>query len=153
MVGEKAFLGSSGGNVLSRFSLTNYVGNQVFIRIVAATASSSSDAQSWYIESVELKNETEANEFEIENTFAILPVFPNPFVDRTNVTFSLEEATDVDLRLYDMLGREVTLLFSGRKSAGAHSMTLERNTLVSGVYVLKLQAGSRLKTQTVVVAR
>lgn len=153
MVGEKAFFGSSRGGIVSRFDLTEYVGKQVFIRIIVATSISSSGAQSWLIDEVSLKNESEADQFEIENTFELFPAYPNPFVARTNVSFSLKQAEDIDLRLYDMLGREVAWLFSGRQTEGSHSLVLERNDLVPGVYVLKLQAGSQLRTRNVVISR
>jgi len=153
MAGEKAFLGSSRGQVSTRFSLTEFVGKQVFIRIAAATSTSSTEAQSWQIEQINLKNEAETDQFEVENRFELLPVYPNPFVARTNVSFSLKEAADVEISLYDMLGREVALLFAGRKGEGSHSLVLERNNLVSGVYLLKLQAGNTLKTQKVIVSR
>ncbi|NQV72951.1 T9SS type A sorting domain-containing protein, partial [bacterium] len=65
--------------------------------------------------------------------------------------FTLPERLDVDVRLFDVLGREVQRVWSGVLNEGSHSLTLERDNLVSGVYLVRIKAGSSMKVVKVVV--
>jgi protocatechuate 3,4-dioxygenase beta subunit len=67
---------------------------------------------------------------------------PNPFTARTSVLFSLVESSQVELMLYDMAGREVTSLFSGRLERGENRVDWDRTasgvSVPSGNYVFQL---------------
>ena len=78
---------------------------------------------------------------------------PNPSRNRATVRFSLAEAGDAVLTVYDVQGREVARLSEGARAAGAHEVTWATGDLASGVYVLRLVAGERVLTQRAVVAR
>ena len=67
--------------------------------------------------------------------------------------YELPEETEVTLRVYDVLGREVATLQQGRKRAGRHSVPLNTDQLASGVYFGRLQAGEQTLTTKVTVAR
>jgi hypothetical protein len=73
--------------------------------------------------------------------------YPNPFNPSTVVSYQLPVAGDVKLAVYDLLGREVMTLVSGRELAGAHTVRFSSSEggtkgLASGTYVVRLQAGS-----------
>src|SRR5437868_9610438 len=64
--------------------------------------------------------------------------YPNPFSLFTNIQFSLPQAGDVTLTLYDELGRVVRTIASGNFAAGPYSIRLERHTLRSGFYTCEI---------------
>ena len=68
--------------------------------------------------------------------------YPNPFNPSTSIRFSLPEAQELSLVLYDMLGREVDVIAQGIHSAGEHSYRLNAAGLASGVYIYQLQTNS-----------
>ncbi len=70
-----------------------------------------------------------------------IAAFPNPFTAQTSLGFSLAEAAEVRLAVYDVLGREVAVLVDGPVEAGAHAATFEARGLASGTYVYRLVAG------------
>ncbi len=72
--------------------------------------------------------------------------FPNPFVDRTEISFSLESASEVSLVIYDVRGREIATLVDDTMEAGQHNVTFDAASLPSGVYVYRLQAGTQVET-------
>lgn len=78
---------------------------------------------------------------------------PNPFRDVTEITYAMAEAADMDLRVYDALGREVALLASGRQSAGTHAATFAADDLPGGVYVWRLRIGGEVTTGRITLAR
>ncbi len=82
-----------------------------------------------------------------------LSAFPNPFASATAVRFGLPGRADVTLAVYDALGREVARLADGPAEAGWHSASFDASRLPSGVYVVRLTAGSSVRTQRVTVLR
>jgi len=80
--------------------------------------------------------------------FGIQTAYPNPFNGRTSIDFSLTEACQVELALFDLSGRQVMEIGGGMLSAGNHTMTLNADDLSSGVYIVNLSANgmsSRVK--------
>lgn len=82
-----------------------------------------------------------------------LTSYPNPIQSNGTFAYSLPEATDVTLRLYDTLGRRVKTLVQGRQDAGRHTVQLPGSNLSSGVYFGRLRTADRTLTQKVIVAR
>ena len=68
--------------------------------------------------------------------------YPNPFNPSTTIRFSLPSQTYVTLKVFDILGREVTTLVDGELNLGEHSVVYNVEDLPSGVYYYRLQAGN-----------
>lgn len=74
--------------------------------------------------------------------FKLFQNYPNPFNPITKVEYRIQELSDFELTVYDLLGKEVTTLFSGTKLAGIYSIKINFNNFsyVSGIYFLRLKA-------------
>ncbi len=68
--------------------------------------------------------------------------YPNPFNPSTIINYQLPKAGNVELKVYDVLGREVAVLVKGYKDAGRYSVNFNAKNLSGGVYIYKLTAGS-----------
>jgi hypothetical protein len=80
-------------------------------------------------------------------TFYVEQNFPNPFNPSTSIRFGITEAINVDLRVYDLLGREVTVLIQNQYlEAGSYTATFDGENLASGIYVYKITAGDHTKS-------
>jgi agmatine deiminase len=79
--------------------------------------------------------------------------YPNPFNPVTTISYSIPTTSSVRLSVYDMLGREVSLLVDGRKSAGSYEATFDASACASGVYVYRLVAGSSVLTRKMILVR
>ncbi len=79
---------------------------------------------------------------QIPDKYFLSDNFPNPFNLSTVISYQLAVSSFVVLRVYDMLGREVTTLVSGRQNAGYHSVRFDASNLSSGVYLCRIQAGA-----------
>lgn len=79
--------------------------------------------------------------------------YPNPFTASTSITFTLPAAMLVDVRVYDILGREVATVFQGHKPVGVQRLYLEAGNLPSGVYFYRLQTGMYQATKSMVLKR
>ena len=71
--------------------------------------------------------------------------YPNPFNGSTIIKFYIPSNSYVELKLYDILGREVQTLISEFKYSGYHYVTWTPQNQSSGVYICKLQAGNGVK--------
>ncbi len=78
---------------------------------------------------------------------------PNPFGTATTLQFSLPEAGTATLAVFDALGRRVATLIDGPMAAGPHEVRWAVADAAPGVYIVRLQAGDRVGTHRVLVAR
>ena len=78
---------------------------------------------------------------EIPSATTLYQNHPNPFNPVTVISFLLKERCRVDLRVYDIAGREVECLLSGDLDAGGYSLPWRPGSLASGVYFYRLKAG------------
>ena len=82
--------------------------------------------------------------------FALSAPYPNPCNSATVVKYSLAEAGNVSLAIYDVSGREVETLFRGLQSPGLHTIDYHPENLASGICFIRLQAGKLVQTQKIV---
>jgi len=77
----------------------------------------------------------------IPNEFYLSQNYPNPFNPSTTIRFGLREQSNVSLRIYDILGREVAVLLDNEsRSAGSYEITFDASVLASGTYIYKLSS-------------
>jgi hypothetical protein len=79
--------------------------------------------------------------------------YPNPFNPTTTITYELPRPSKVKLSVYDMLGREVSVLVNERRDAGVHEVKFEASGLSSGVYLYRIQAGDVVQSKTLVLLK
>ncbi len=65
--------------------------------------------------------------------------YPNPFNATTQIEYDLAEPGQVTLRVYDLLGRQITVLVNEVQAAGSHTTTFEGTDLATGIYLYRLQ--------------
>ena len=68
--------------------------------------------------------------------------YPNPFNPETFIKYHLSTNTDVNLSVYNILGQKVATLIDQKQVAGEHSVKWNAQDLSSGIYIVKLRAGS-----------
>lgn len=67
--------------------------------------------------------------------------YPNPFNPTTIISYSLPKQTYVELKIYDMLGREVSTLVNKEQIAGEYKIKFDGTSLPSGIYIYSIHAG------------
>jgi PKD repeat protein len=76
----------------------------------------------------------------LSNEFTLSQNYPNPFNPSTVIEFSLPYSSEVSLKIYDMLGKEVVNLLEEQKVAGQYRVSFDGSSLSSGIYFYKLEA-------------
>jgi hypothetical protein len=87
------------------------------------------------------------------HSFALEQNYPNPFNPSTSIKFELAKSSDVKLSVYDILGREVSVLVNERRDAGVHEVRFDGSNLASGVYFYRLQAGDFVSSKKLLLLK
>ncbi len=85
--------------------------------------------------------------------FSLFQNYPNPFNPSTKIKFVIPKSSFVNLKVYDVLGREIVTLVNEEKSAGEYEIEFDATGLPSGVYIYKLQAGSYTSFKKMILLR
>ena len=90
---------------------------------------------------------------EMPNDFVLEQNYPNPFNPSTTISFSLPEASEVQLNVYNILGQQIATLVNEVKNAGTYNVNWNASNLSSGMYVYRLQAGSKIITNRMILMK
>ena len=82
-----------------------------------------------------------------------LQVYPNPFNPVANIVYTLPERAVAEIRMYDVLGREVREIFSGEAEAGTHTQVIDGSSLSSGVYFIRFTSKNYADTKKVLLLK
>lgn len=85
--------------------------------------------------------------------FSLNQNYPNPFNPSTTITFGIPLKGDVSLKVFDLLGREVATLVSGKLEAGTHTVQWNGSSAASGVYFYRLKSGNFDQTKKLVILK
>jgi hypothetical protein len=119
---------------------------------VTSNSSNINKAGFWYqvgdfVTSVEQISNTLPKEFRLEQNY------PNPFNPSTTIEFALPKRTSVTLKLFDLLGREVTTLVDEELQPGEYKVTFEAEGLPSGVYFYRIQTEGLVRTKKLMLLK
>jgi hypothetical protein len=79
--------------------------------------------------------------------------FPNPFNPGTTIEYAIPREAAVELKVYDMLGREIATLVDEQKPAGSYSVRFDAYSMASGVYYYTLKAGTFVSTKSLILMK
>jgi len=86
-------------------------------------------------------------------TFQLKQNYPNPFNPSTKINYQISQNDFVSLKVYNILGNEVTTLVNENKPAGSYEVNFDASLLSSGTYFYKLQAGSFVETKKMILLK
>lgn len=79
--------------------------------------------------------------------------YPNPFNPSTVISFKLAEQTNVELKIYDVLGNEIATLVNESRPAGNYEVEWNASNLPSGVYIYNLRAGNNVQMKKMLLLK
>ncbi|MCH9029766.1 MAG: T9SS type A sorting domain-containing protein, partial [Bacteroidetes bacterium] len=89
----------------------------------------------------------------IPTAYTLSQNYPNPFNPTTTINYKIPELSNVVLKLYDVLGNEVSVLVNEEKPIGSYEAEFNTTDLPSGVYFYQLRAGNFIATKKMVLLR
>lgn len=128
----------------TNFSESDYIGEEIpdgVINLTALVGGFSGDLQLIARSSADFgpptSNENDINPYK----FDLSQNYPNPFNPSTKINYSLAQTADVQLVVYDILGRRVASLVNTVQNAGTYSVNFDMSQFSSGTYIYRLEAG------------
>ncbi len=79
--------------------------------------------------------------------------YPNPFNPKTVISYQLPMSSNVSLKVYNLLGKEVATLVNEEKPAGEYEVEFDGSGLTSGIYFYQLKVGSFYDTQKMILLK
>ena len=101
----------------------------------------------------------EGNQMTIPSNFNLSNNFPNPFNPSTKIKYSVPQSSQVQIKVYDVLGNEIETLVNEEKPAGTYELTWNASGVsakggyASGVYFYQLKAGSFVETKKMLLLK
>ena len=93
------------------------------------------------------------NKNEIPDHCALAQNYPNPFNPETIISYQLPMITHVELKIFDLLGREIATLVDRDQNTGTYDVIFDGNKLSSGIYICRMNAGKFSKVQKMILLR
>lgn len=95
----------------------------------------------------------EEQNLSMPNEFRVGQNYPNPFNPSTKVEYSIPGKMNVEIKVYDALGREVRTLLDKSQNAGNYEITFKAGNLASGMYLLRVDAGKHSQTRKILLLK
>jgi enterochelin esterase family protein len=94
-----------------------------------------------------------ADEETVPTEYALSQNYPNPFNPSTRIKYSIPESGLVTIKLYDIIGNEITTLVNEEKLIGRYTIHFNASSLASGVYFYQIRAGGFLETKKMMLLK
>jgi len=89
----------------------------------------------------------------IPDGFVLKQNYPNPFNPSTKIKYSVPQTSQVQIKVFDVLGNEIETLISEEKPTGSYEVQFNASELSSGIYFYKLQAGNFIETKKMLLLK
>ncbi len=89
----------------------------------------------------------------IPTVYSLSQNYPNPFNPSTTIEFGLPSASNVTLKVYNMLGEEVASVVNQAMNAGYHTVTFDGSKFTSGMYIYRITAGNFVQVKKMMMLK
>jgi len=79
--------------------------------------------------------------------------YPNPFNATTMIEFSLTSEMNINLGIYDIIGRQLMILVDERRRSGRHSVIIHGSNLPSGIYIVRMVANDQMLSRKITLMK
>ena len=90
---------------------------------------------------------------EIVSGLSVSTAYPNPFNPSTNIDYSISNAGNVQIAIYDITGRQIEIVRNEYQSEGSHSIAWNAINSPSGIYYIQIKAENDINTQKVILLK
>ncbi|MCE1165679.1 MAG: M28 family peptidase [Bacteroidetes bacterium] len=137
-------------------SLTTFRGlpltNQWVLRITDVMSGNTGTLMNWCL-IAKVTASVNVNEEGVPEKYYLSQNYPNPFNSSTRINYSIPKNGDVNIKIYDILGREVRTLTDGYHEAGNYAIVFNAGEMASGIYFYRLSSGNYSEIKRMVIVK
>lgn len=93
------------------------------------------------------------NKIDIINQYILIQNYPNPFNPSTIIEFSILEQSEVELKVFDILGAEIKTLMNNQLPTGNYKVEFSANDLPSGLYIYQLKTKDFIQSRKMLLLK
>ncbi len=93
------------------------------------------------------------DDHQLIRSYSLDPAYPNPFNPTTTIEFSIPQTEFVTVKVYNLVGHEITTLINDELSTGNHNIKWDGSHQPSGLYFIQIESGSFIKTRKMVLLK
>lgn len=101
----------------------------------------------------ESPTDIKSNKPVLSKSYQLYQNYPNPFNPTTKISFSIPKRSNVELKIYDILGRKISTLMNEEKTAGSYEVKFNASKLSSGIYFYQLKSGNFIETMKMLMMK
>ncbi len=89
----------------------------------------------------------------VPENFSLRQNYPNPFNPSTKIQFSIKQFSPVEIRIFDILGKEISIMKYGTLKPGLYEIDFDGEEIPSGVYFYRIKAGEFTDTKRMILLK
>jgi hypothetical protein len=98
-------------------------------------------------------SDVETQKTNIPDGYMLYQNYPNPFNPVTTISYSLPKTANVQIKVFDLLGREIATLVNEVKPVGSYKVKFDGSQLTSGIYFYQMKAGDFISTKKLILLK
>jgi hypothetical protein len=154
--GEPLFDGTQLAWVKESMDISDYINQQIMLRFLFRT-DQGVVADGWYVDDINLIVyefvPTDAEPIAVATEYLLQQNYPNPFNPSTKIKFQIPETGFVSLKVFDVLGNQVSDLVNENRESGSYEVYFDASDLPSGVYFYALSVGDFVNTKKMLLLK
>ena len=111
------------------------------------------DGDSWLVDMSKIDDILGNLNQGVPNEYSLKNPYPNPFNPVTRIEYSLPNAINVSIIVYDLLGRQVEVLQNGVMNSGNYNVVWDASQYSSGIYFIHMVAGQYVRSQKLMLIK
>ncbi len=148
-----SIISSTPSSGMYSWTIPSVESDQALVKISDAADANVSDISDAVFTLKKFTNITDDFTSSVPKEFALYQNFPNPFNPTTKIFYSVPHESNVVIKVYNTLGKEIVTLVSERKAAGNYAVDFNGTGLESGVYFYSIHAGSFTSTKKFILMK
>lgn len=153
---QNEYTGSSWGNLISALTAAETSITQNYSPALSAAVElgiAKTNLTTAITGLVKLTNSADSDNGNLPLAFSLSQNYPNPFNPSTQINFTIPENSYISLKVFNLIGEEISSIYSGYKKAGKYSVSFNGSHLASGVYFYRLTTNKHIETKKFVLSK
>ena len=89
----------------------------------------------------------------VAKSFNLRQNYPNPFNPTTTIEYTLPATEKVEIKVFNVVGKEVATLVNAKVAAGTHAVEFDASNLASGLYIYQIKAGKNVSSRKMLLVK